>query len=57
MTFDTEHKFCMNIVYILTITNVAAVQDFEVISNKFNIVILCTCGNWRQNWITKEYNY
>lgn len=42
---------------ILTITNMAAVQDFDIIWDKFDIVRICTSGNYTQMFFTKMYNY
>jgi hypothetical protein len=38
--FSRKHTYnlCMNTVYMLTVTNMAVIQNFEVISGKFNVV-------------------
>jgi len=43
----------MTRIYMLAITNMATVQNFEVISDKFNLVGICTTGNYVQKWSTE----
>jgi hypothetical protein len=33
------------------------VRMFEIMYGKFNVVGICTSGNYVQSWITKLYNY
>jgi len=42
--------------YIKTITNITAVQNFGVISNKFDVIGICNMKLCTE-WITKLYNY
>jgi len=48
MVTDHYHtyKFGMKHFYMLKITNVATVRHFEVLSDKFNVVDICTNGNY-----------
>jgi len=48
-----EHSF----LYILKITNIAMIQNFEVIFDKLNLIRTCTGGNYIQKLITELYNY
>jgi len=52
----THGKFCINHVYMLIITNMAAMRNFEVISFKCYKIGICTIGNYRQKWITRFYS-
>jgi hypothetical protein len=50
------YKFlCMNhlLDHTLTITNMATVRSFKVIPDKFNVVCICTSGNYTHKRITK----
>jgi hypothetical protein len=46
-----------NIVYMLTITNILAAHNFEVMSDKSNIIQICSSGNYAQKWIYCSYNF
>jgi len=35
----------------------AKVQNFSVILGKYNVMGVCTSGNYTQKWITEWYNY
>jgi hypothetical protein len=37
------------------ISNMALVQTFEVIYDRFNILKICSNGNYAQKWVTKQY--
>lgn len=42
--------------YMLTIRNTAMVKNFQVISNKSDVVVICTSVNYVYKWIIKLYN-
>jgi hypothetical protein len=42
---------------MLTSTNMATVQNTEVIPGKLNVVTVCTVRNYKQNWAIKLNNY
>jgi rhodanese-related sulfurtransferase len=42
---------------MLTVANVEKVQNFNIISDKFNVVTVCSSGNYAQKWATKLYSY
>lgn len=42
---------------MLKTTNVAVVQNFEAMSDKFNFVYVSTCGNYAKKSIAELYNY
>jgi hypothetical protein len=41
------HFICLHIAYVMS------VQNFEFVSDQFNIVGICTCGNCAEKWITE----
>jgi alpha-tubulin suppressor-like RCC1 family protein len=49
---EENRLMIMYIVYVLPITNMVIVRNFEVISNNFNIVGLCTGEYYVHKWIT-----
>jgi hypothetical protein len=54
---QTNKFFIKLFFYTLTITNMATVQNFDVISAEFGIVRICTSGNYTQKCFTKLYNF
>jgi hypothetical protein len=40
--FEHSYKLCTNTLYRSTVTNMANVQTFEVMYNKFDVVIIRT---------------
>jgi hypothetical protein len=47
------YKYYIEHFRLLAFTNMATVQNFEVISHKFNVLGICTNGNYVQKYITK----
>jgi hypothetical protein len=51
--YEPTSNFCIVNFHVLAITNMVAVQNFEVISDKFNVVGICTSEDYVQKWTTK----
>jgi hypothetical protein len=46
---ERTYKLCMNLVlYIFTVTNMATIKIFEIISVKFHVVGICITGQYAQ---------
>jgi hypothetical protein len=45
-----------NFSYMLTITNMATMRNYEIMSGKYNATGTCTGRNYEQKWITKLHN-
>jgi len=43
--------------HMLTVTNMAIMRNFAVMSDKFNVFRICTCGNYSHKWITVDIMY
>jgi hypothetical protein len=39
--------------YMLKVTNMATVRNFEVIAGNFNLIRICSSENYAQKWMTK----
>jgi hypothetical protein len=51
--YKYTYVFCMkNICYVLTVMGMVTVQNFELMSDKFNVVRICINVNYGHKWIT-----
>lgn len=57
LNYFWKAQVCTNLYFVLKITYMVTIWNFESMPNKFNALEICTSGSCVQKWVTKLYNY